>query len=250
MSHATPAHRLAPSALNCLRRLPAELRVHIYSLVLPSTYHQQFRIDREREWINEGVDQHARPIGLLYTNKIIRVEAMPAMSKSQICRIDLDIDALTVSMPWQDKVLGVSMALPPCRGIEITVHIPARRSALALFHVRQNAAILVRWLVAQKAHISSVSARLDGESAGAWKPTYNDVAMLLGPLGGMHGIETPRVACISSFKPGGTARLASQQCQAIESAMRKEDGHSSSAQAFALQQLLIDIRLQAGPISQ
>ncbi|KAK4574674.1 hypothetical protein LTR86_001515 [Recurvomyces mirabilis] len=244
MGNTTPAHHLAPSALGCPRRLPAELRVHIYSLVLPSIYRQRFRIDRERGQINERVDNDVRPIGLPYTSKNIRGEAIPAISKIRICRVVLDIDALVVSMPWQDMVLGIPMALPLCSGIEITVRVPAPRSALDLFHVRQNVAILVRWLVAQENHLPNISARLDGESAGAWEPTYNDVAMLLGPFGGMRGIGTPQVACVSSFKPGAAARLALQQCQAIESAMRSKHDYSTSAQAFVLQQLLIDIKLE------
>lgn len=240
--------------LGDLSKLPPELRLHIYSFVLPESFTQTFKANQDAEgcmrlgYLSSTQYYGSAPIGLLYTSNTIRDEAVQAITVTQTWKVTIMGDLMLSNMPLFDPFLTPQQGgftVPRCKDIHIAVKIPSPRTAPSFVEVRKTVEAFATMLNAADSILPSVTASLPSEHRATWVNTYNDFAMLLAPLGRLRnhpGAAT--VVCSSPLTPGMVDPASLQQCQLIEAAMQEPSDSQINTLRLLLQQLFIDVKLE------
>ncbi|KAK5730777.1 hypothetical protein LTR15_000715 [Elasticomyces elasticus] len=232
--------------LGKLVKLPTELRLHIYSYVVPTAYQQTFSIDQDTGTLSL---RRSPPIGLLYTSHAIRNEAVNSLATTRTCKVTVSRGSIVSNVPLIDGVFGKSkrdgrkLQFPLCKGIEIEAIIPDPRTAQGLLDVRKNVESLV-WTLEESFDdaVPPITARLSSRIEIMSQFIHNDYAMLLGPLGQLTSIKSAQLKFFHA--PGFVDQASVQQCHLIEAAMTETSSIGECTRRLMHQQIMIDIKLE------
>jgi hypothetical protein len=225
------------STLGNLAILPPELRCQVYGYVLPEAFQQRFVIDNEHGTIAALNGKAAPSIGLLYASRAIRNEAEEGLTRNDVWKVNITEHSLASNMPLCDRIFTPKIIISPtCKSLDLTVAIPCPRTPAGLFALRIKVQIFVDWLNPQPKLPLQLAAGIHSKMHGLLEYTYNDYAMLMGPLGALSGVQKPRI------EPFVAGRAAVEQCQLITAAMCKSTSDDGKKLARR-QQLLIDVKL-------
>ncbi|KAK5709568.1 hypothetical protein LTR17_019652 [Elasticomyces elasticus] len=234
------------TGLGKLVKLPTELRLHIYSYVVPTAYQQTFSIDQDTGTLSL---RRSPPIGLLYTSHAIRNEAANSLATTRTCKVTVRRGSIVSNVPLTDSVFGKSkrdgrkLEFPLCKGIEIEAIIPDPRTAQGLLDVRKNVESL-GWTLEDSFNDATppITARLSSRIETMSQFIHNDYAMLLGPLGQLTSVKSAQLKFFHA--PGFVDQASVQQCHLIEAAMIETGSVGECTRRLMHQQLMIDIKLE------
>lgn len=109
--------RLKSSPFGWLTMLPLELRLHIYSYVVPDNYSQTSQIE-QYSVRPPLLPSKFEPIGLLYASKCVHDEAVGALATTRICQIIITHHGLIANTPLRDSALddknSDEVVIPTC----------------------------------------------------------------------------------------------------------------------------------------
>jgi len=90
--------------------------------------------------------------------------------------------------------------------LELTVEMPSPRTASSLLHLRKNVELFVQSLLHCQGTMPPISASIHGVSYGSLSYTYNDFAMVLGPLGRLCNVRMLMAVSFGGGEPRSLQR--------------------------------------------
>ena len=228
--------------LGRLGLLPPELRLQVYSYVLPDTYKQTFTFEGDHNRLDP---YSSRPLDILYTSKAIRHETTEALTSNSVCAISIDKDKFSTNFPFCDRFMSYFqrnnvVKLAASKGLHITVEGPHSRSAPGLAHVRHNVRLVVNLLNAGDRNLPLPGASLNSKHHKSLTYTYNNYAMLLGPLARLANAKRGyNITCTSPLTPGFMDPKCLEQGNLIAAATQD----AVACAAYPVQQKMLDLKL-------
>ncbi|KAK5121444.1 hypothetical protein LTR85_005277 [Meristemomyces frigidus] len=236
------------STLGTLATLPPEIRLQVFGLVTAPDFKQVFKFEGPHGELQPRA-QHSSHLSVLYASRAIRHEAIPSLMSDRVCKITIGLETFTTNFPLRDGLLGptawqganvIFPTFTACKGLDIIVEIPYPRSAVSIGTVRNDVRYVVELLNSSEYALPPVHASLHGTHHDSEVYTYNDYAMMLGPLRRLQRAARGFVvSCSSPLTPGTVDPKCLQQCQLIEAAVA---GDMHQSKELLRQQCLFDIK--------
>lgn len=231
--------------LGSLSRLPPEVRLMVFKLLLPENFRQVYQVTDDAIALDrKSSSPNPR---FLWISKQVHDEIVQSMMTDTTCRVRIESDKITTNFidsfrtVQNSKARAAAFQLPACNLLDVTIIPPFPRSAEAFVHTRRNVHLFVEALNNARCDIiPKMSVRLEHqECGGGFRCDYNDFSMLMGPLYKLH--KPCRAVMI--YRTNGYFSFASKievQCDTIEKAL---GGSEEARRVFDFQQCMLDIKL-------
>lgn len=237
-------------------KLPKELRLELYSYLLPYDFQQTYGLDPVTGIVNKFL--RSSPLPALFTvSSRIHNEVLQSVVAGRTGTIWIEDDYVATNFPlstplgfnngeitYADTLQEDKVQLPRGRKLRISIRLPSPKRAEDFLQIRRNVTTVVSWLNACKDEElprMEVKLRLDSLDSieGGSSCVENDFAMLMGPLA---RLQKP---CISAFvqRNNGDKSLDSQsehQCCLFENLL---NGSADAVNELGYQQSILDIKL-------